>query len=302
MVILAEISPEFKGKIYVNEPIEVRTLNKTPVAVFEVKLNVSIDLGRNQDQPNQAFYDVGYRMEETHCALMFQQIPLSHSFFSPGSIDPRMTATLDYLLRISTGELKEIELKRVDDIILYLHLEGTIVPYRWNSAQNLGPPKRFSLAVPWKFSQRQWIQFLRDIGYSEKWIIEIERPKLEGFHEVSEHLDKAQEALFNKNDPEDVLRDLRSARDSFAAFFNAKKEDILKLIDQGSQGEEGQPTKSERVQSMFEDITKFLQIGPHNNRYKVTFADAQLAFRSFVTLLSFLSPFLSKVEEKKKGE
>ncbi len=304
MPIVADMKADFNGKINVNDPIEVKTINKLPVGVIEVKLNISVEWGYRQDQANQPFYQVGYRIEETRCTLKFGQIPISVSFESPGSIDPNMMTSLSHILRISTEDLREIESRRVDDLILYLHLEGTIIPHRLNSSQNLGEPKKFSLPIPWKFSQKEWIQFLSNIGYSERWIVEMERPKLEGFIEVMEHLTKAQEALFNKGDPEDVLRDLRAARDSFRPFYDSRKNQIAEIIDKGSIGEKNQDPKSTRIADMYDKIANFLNIGPHNDKYKVTYADAQLAFREFVSMLSYLSPIIAQLkndeEEKDK--
>ena len=122
------------------------------------------------------------------------------------------------------------------------------------------------------------------MGYNEKWIIELDRPKLEGFHEVEEHLKKAQEALYGKTDPEDVLRDLRAARDSLRDFYDKRKEEIFKYIDSGSSGEPGKPKKSERFQHIWDGISEFLNLGPHSDKYTVTYADAQLAFRQFVSV------------------
>ena len=97
-----------------------------------------------------------------------------------------------------------------------------------------------------------------------------------------EYVLKAEDALYNKREAEDVLRDLRAARDSFKTFFDANETKIAEIIDSGSKGESDQKPKSKRIKEIYDKIAYFLNIGPHNDKYEVTYADAQLAFRQFV--------------------
>ncbi len=150
------------------------------------------------------------------------------------------------------------------------------------------------------FSAAKWTQLLTDIGYSEKWIIEIDRPKIEGFTEVIEHIKKAQEALFNKNDPEDVIRDLRVAKDSFKSYYDSRKSEIAKSIDIGSQGEPNRAQKSQRIEEMYAKVCEFINIGPHNDKYRVTYSDALLAYREFISLLSYLGGIISDIQRDEK--
>ncbi|MEM0136241.1 MAG: hypothetical protein QXU18_13625 [Thermoplasmatales archaeon] len=301
MVKLGELYIQYEGKIYVDE-VTYEVLNKVPVAAIKIKVRVGIEFGRNQDQANQPvsppWYQVGYRVENAEVTLSFNNIPISHSFQGFVSADPDAIADLSFILRIPLEDLKEIESKRTDDLKLDLFLRGTVLPHRRGSGLHMGQSQMFTIPIQWEFSQKEWVKFLSDIGYGEKWIVEVDRPLLEGFYEVIEHLEKAKEALYNKARPEDVLRDLRAARDSFKIFYAEKKDKIEEIIDRGSQGEPSQEPKSKRIDSIYEKISNFLNIGPHNDKYRVTYSDALLAYREFVSILSYISEVMKEAGEK----
>lgn len=229
----------------------------------------------------------------------YQGIPIaSGSSIYGGYIQPNGN-TLEIKVPLCERALSFTEEKRIDDIHLLIHINFA---YRELISQS---PKQNnllsavgSLSFPIDYSERKWIKLLSDLGYSDKWIIELDRPKLEGFHEVLEHLEKAKDALYNKKEPEDVIRDLRAARDSFKIYYDAKKAEINEMIDKGSKGEGGQDPKSERIEKLFKSLSNFYNIGPHNDKYKVTYQDALLAYRSFVSLLSYLFSIMVNVEEQ----
>ncbi|MEM3192777.1 MAG: hypothetical protein QW292_12005 [Candidatus Parvarchaeota archaeon] len=301
MVRLGESYIQYDGKIYVEE-VTYEVLNKVPVAAIKLKVRVGIEPGRNQDQIDQPVnphvHQVGYRVEDAEVTLSFNNIPITHSFQGFVSADPWVIADLSFILRIPFEDLKEIESKRSDDLTLILILQGAVFPHPVGSDLRIGESQKFTIAIQWKFSQKEWVKFLSDIGYGEKWIVEVDRPLLEGFHEIIDHLEKAKDALYNKARPEDVLRDLRAARDSFKTFYAENRDKIEEIIDRGSQGEPGQEPKSKRIDSIYEKISNFLNIGPHNDKYRVTYSDALLAYREFVSILSYISEVMKEAVEK----
>ncbi|MEM3804394.1 MAG: hypothetical protein QXX17_08300, partial [Conexivisphaerales archaeon] len=119
--------------------------------------------------------------------------------------------------------------------------------------------------------------------------------KLEGFHEVIEYLEKAKKDLYEKQNPEDVVSDLRAANDSFKTYYNNNIERMNELIDEGSAGESGQKSKSKRIAEIYKNISYLLNIGPHNDKYKVTYQDALLAYRQFLTILSYYAHYLEEI-------
>jgi len=298
MVKLSETNVEFNGKVFINDPIVPKILNKLPVGVIKIELSIGIERGKIQDQSNQSIYrDVGYFIEETNCALIFQSIPISRTLISFDQVDPNFTANISYTLRISLEDLNEIESKRSGDITLNLVLEGKIAPHLIGNSKPISS-ERFKLDIPWKFSEKQWIKFLEDLGYGAKWIVEIDRPDLEGFSEVIKFLDRAREGLYSKSNPGYVINDLRLARDSLAVYLERNKENIYKVIDEGSANEEGHLKKSERIENMYKAIKEWLNIGPHGDKYKVTYQDALLGYREFVAMLAYLSSVLTEVQRK----
>lgn len=312
MVKLSEFQADFDGKIFINDPIEWKVLNKVPIAVFEIKLNVGAEYGKKLDQPGQPYYNVGYSIDETNLALLFQNIPVSHSYISQGSVDPHMVANASYILRISIEDLKEIESKRVDDITLNLVLEGKIIPHRSDSFQPISTSKRFMLHIPWKFSEREWAKFLRDLSYSERWIVEMERPKLEGYHEVVEFIEKAGKGIMENAPADQVVSDLRSAWDRMDPYLSKYLKMIKEKINENSESEVNQPTKDERVNSIQESLDSFIndilelkrrvdkltQMGPHKDVYSIKREDALLAYRLTVSLMSYYSELLKRITER----
>jgi len=298
MVKLSETNVEFNGKVFINDPIVPKILNKLPVGVIKIELSIGIERGKIQDQSNPSIYrDVGYFIEETNCALIFQSIPISRTLISFDQVDPNFTANISYTLRISLEDLNEIESKRSGDITLNLVLEGKIAPHLIGNIEPISS-ERFKLDIPWKFSEKQWIKFLEDLGYGAKWIVEIDRPDLEGFDRVKQFLDNAKEELYVKSNPAAAIDNLRKARDSFKEYFSQNKQKIYKLIDEGSKGEENYPPKSERIGAMYDAISKWLNIGPHEDKYIVTYQDALLGYRQFITMLSYLSSILAEIKRR----
>lgn len=311
---LADTPTDFNGSIFVVEPIVVNVLNKLPVGVLEIKLEIGIDYGHNQDPNNPQQYPVSYRLENTRCMLKYGNIPLSHTFTNSGQIEPNIVKTEGYTLRISTEDIREIESKRVDDLTLGFFLEGTYQPHRLSSTQSVGPSKEFSLYVPWKFSQKEWVQFLTNLGYSERWIVEIDRPKLEGFHEVLEFVEKAQKGVAEGAAPDAIISDLRSAWDRLDPYIREFDSELKTAIESGSKGEPDKPNKDKRVEEIadwnkafLEVLTelrkatdKFTQIGPHKEFYVSTKDDALLALRLTVSLMAYYSRLLSTIERDMK--
>jgi hypothetical protein len=202
--------------------------------------------------------------------------------------------------------LNYIESLRTDDVTLSFILYSEYLPVYFHSStliKAIDNPfqlsdREFSAPLTYEFSEKKWIQFLEDLGYGAKWIVEIDRPDLEGFDRVKQFLDNAKEELYVKSNPAAAIDNLRKARDSFKEYFNQNRQKIYKLIDEGSVGEENYPPKSERIGAMYDAISKWLNIGPHEDKYIVTYQDALLGYRQFITMLSYLSSILAEIKRR----
>lgn len=295
-MILGETYLEYSGKLKLYGPVGYEILNKMPIGLLRIKFQLAIEPGNvPSGQPNSPGARCDYRLEDIQILLNFGSLPLLEGRMSVLPYNPNLSQEMNLDIKIYHQELQLIESKRADDVLLNLYVKGRYIAVQ--GSRDIGRSNIFGISSEWKFSQKEWTEFLSKVGYSEKWIIEVDRPKLEGFHEIISHLEKATDALNNKRDPENVIRDLRAAKDSFKTFYDSNKEEIERIIDLGSLGEPNQEPKSKRVEGIYDKITYFLNIGPHNDKYEVTYRDALLAYRQFVTIMSYFSEILIEIKE-----
>jgi len=304
MVELSKITLNYDGELILNglgpfgPNYEVK--KKIPSGIIELKYNISIKKGKFANQG-----DVSYKILPEYSLIRLGGQIISWGLPQKLELSPSSSEDLKFSHFLDQRSLKIVEDQRNHDVQFDIVIIGKYL------AKHGGAPALienefgvFQLSFNWKLTETEWLSLLSTIGYSEKWIIELDRPKLEGFHELLEHVNKAGEALYNKRDPQNVLRELREAKESFRPFFEAHKDKIFSKIDEGSTGEQGQKNKSERVYEIYEKVSYFLNIGPHNNKYKVTYDDALLGYREFISILSYLSKIISDItnEEKASGK
>ena len=284
------------GALFLNTA-ELKVANRLPWCVANFKFTLSQSSGKIID-PQKKEYNTNIEVVIDSVELTFDNVPLARGFSTYHTFMSVNGTSLQIPVILPIEALSFIESKRTDDVTLRGILSITCKEetasndVRWKDYNNVDLP--FNI----EFSAKKWTTFLSEMGYNEKWIIELDRPKLEGYNEIMEHIRKAQDALYNKREPEDVLRDLRAARDSFKVFYESRIGKIEEQIDKGSLGEERQKSKSERVKEMYEKISNFLNLGPHNDKYEVTYFYAQLAFREFISILAYISSVLSKIPKE----
>lgn len=284
------------GALFLNT-VELKVANRLPWCVANFKFTLSQSSGKIID-PQKKEYNTNIEVVIDSVELTFDNVPLARGFSTYHTFTIVSGTSLQIPVILPIKAVSFIESKRTDDVTLRGNLSITC---KEEIAFNDASWKEYSKAdLPFnlEFSAKKWTTFLSEMGYNEKWIIELDRPKLEGYNEIMEHIRKAQDALYNKREPEDVLRDLRAARDSFKVFYESRRGKIEEQIDKGSLGEEDQKSKSERVKEMYEKISNFLNLGPHNDKYEVTYLDAQLAFREFISILAYISSVLSKIPKE----
>jgi hypothetical protein len=193
--------------------------------------------------------------------------------------------------------LQSIEQKRTDDLPLRLSIGGLVSYTQDNNPTTIFD--KFTSDYNFKQSQKEWTTILEKMGFKEAWIIEITRPKIEGFDVVKEHLQKASEAI-DRRDFEKAISDCRVAWDSLSPLISSSWEKIANEIDLGSPGEPDYPKKSERIKKLREATLLWSQIGVHREAYRVTPEDAFLCYHTTVTLVSFLSSLLAKSMSKEQ--
>ena len=137
-------------------------------------------------------------------------------------------------------------------------------------------------------SQKQWLDALAAMGYSGGWVIEVERPQVEGWPAVVGFLDKAAERIASRQ-PEEAIAQCRAAWGALGPLVDHEQTSIAAEVDRGSTPEEGEPTKSERIQNLRKMTLKWAHTGAHPEYYAASMDDALLAYRMTVAMVGYLS-------------
>ena len=312
----SEIYTKEQGKIRISLT-GVKVENPLPLASISVNLVITVEPGKYINSNSQS-NDVYYIIKPKSLALIFNQKEILYSdnaYFTFTSMNqnrksiwgfPHTSANLVFNFNVDTTILDYIESLRTDDLSLTFIIYSEYLPVYFHSSSLIKAidvpfqlsDREFSAFLYLDFSAKKWVKFLEDLGYGAKWIVEIDRPDLEGFDRVKQFLNNAKEELYGKSNPGAVIDELRKARDSFKEYFDQNRVKIYKLIDEGSVGEENYPPKSERIGAIYDAISKWLNIGPHEDKYIVTYQDALLGYRQFVTMLSYLSSILAEIKRR----
>ena len=188
-------------------------------------------------------------------------------------------------VRLPRYLLEVIESTRTHDVQISVSVE---LRYFLTGA----PPHETLRAVyahlPLKISQKDWLDALAAMGYHGGWVLEVERPSIEGWPKVVEFLGKASDRIASR-DPEGAIAQCRAAWRTLAPLIDASWEGIATEADRGSTPEAGYPSKSERVRNLREGALKWTHTGDHPETYAATMDDALLAYRLTAALISFLS-------------
>jgi hypothetical protein len=126
------------------------------------------------------------------------------------------------------------------------------------------------------------------MGYASGWILEVERPLVEGWDRVVAFLDKAAERIASR-DAEGAIAQCRAAWECLHPLIEAEATEIAAEVDRGSTPEESEPRKSERIIALRRACLKWAHTGAHPENYAASMDDALLAYRQTASLVSYLS-------------
>lgn len=317
MVILDEfVSPVTNGKLKISD-CKITVANQLPFAFLKLELKLYQENGKIQSgSVTPQFYNTYISSQPKHLTISFNGFPISNMFEDSGYyVNNEMTIRLP----ISIQALNYIEKNRKDDVTLTVSYNFIYWENNSNNKSIRDYETNGVIVFPIKFSSSEWLKILKDLGYKNIISIEMEtpdinEPKLKGFNEVTDLLEKANNELLNYSTPDYIISDLRSAWDKMDGYILTFNKDIKNYIDSKSKKEDNQPTKDERIESinksigaylnsirlMKESIDKFVQIGPHKEIYHSTREDALLAFRLTVSLMSYYSGILKRISEEVK--
>lgn len=143
-------------------------------------------------------------------------------------------------------------------------------------------------SVNLRLSAAEWTKLLDQMGYRTSWILEMDRPDIEGWDTVKGHLEKAG-ACVAAMDADGTMNHCRAAWKASDPLLKAMGTAIAALIDVGSKGEPNQPAKSARFEAIQGAIEKMAHTGPHSEFYATTMDDALLVYRLTVSTFAYLA-------------
>ena len=185
-----------------------------------------------------------------------------------------------HLSRETLGRIESVRqhnvLVQVSPILRYFGSQGPPRP-----AYPLGQTQ---LLIP----QNEWIAALEKMGYRSGWILEVDRPKVEGWDQVVSLLERAAERITSR-DPEGAIVKCRAAWERLTPLVDAEVADIDLDVDRGSTPEEGEPKKSQRILALRKSALKWAHTGAHPENYAASMEDALLAYRLTASLVAYLS-------------
>jgi hypothetical protein len=201
------------------------------------------------------------------------------------SVGNMLNQDLKCLVQLPRYLLDAIEGTRVHDLQISVSIE---LRYHFVGG---GPHEMLQSAQGYmqlNISQKQWLDALAQMGYAAGWVLEVERPQIEGWDNVAAFLDKAADRIASR-DPEGAIAQCRAAWRSLVPLLDARWDGIATEIDRGSTPEPSYPPKSARISAIREGALKWAHTGDHPETYAASMDDALLAYRLTASLISFLS-------------
>lgn len=204
-------------------------------------------------------------------------------------IVPYFGKDYEYTLAVSRSAIQSIEARRKDDVLLLFNLGGICLE---TDGLKKSDARTFSIGITKEFSQAQWNKLLREVGYQDTWIFEVAKPVMADggkFGAVARFLQEA-EAELAAGSPDDVVSKCRKALDALdSALDEGEWKRVEAEIDRDSVGEAGRPAKSARILGLRDKTRDMSNIGPHADKYVVTYDDARLCFLLTVSIISYVS-------------
>ena len=197
---------------------------------------------------------------------------------------------ISYRLLLPRSLIEQIESFRDTDVSLNMSFQARYLG-RSRPAPNtmsIPQPQAAYVSHSVEISESKWLGFLEKMGYFSAWLIEIPRPKIEGWDEAVKFLKSAEERILS-HDPEGAVAACRATWKSVQKVIEDSKPRIALEIDRGSRKEEGEPEKSERIENIWRWVLKFSNVGSHPEYYAATMEDAKLAYQTTCSVLSYIS-------------
>ena len=157
------------GKTLIQGDPKLIVKSRLPFCVVELELNISVDYGTFQQQPNMQIRTT-YRIKPSILEISFGGVTISSSSLCFQEITLPISAQMRYQLSLNQEAINFIESKRTDDIDIHLLLTGLYDEVRAdNPRQGSGSPNSsgtLQLGGLWSFSQTKRTKWSLDLYWS----------------------------------------------------------------------------------------------------------------------------------------
>ena len=311
-MIIAEVPLEFDGKLQILHDPNFKVKSKIPWCDLSTQLDLTIRDGKAEI--NNVKTTVNYILSNISLSFYLNDILISVSAPFIGPVISTQTGRLILDNIFTTFNLMHIESLRNGDISFRLHISGsysfTLGNLNYSESNMSLGYGTFSISIIKKFSEREWLKLLSEMGYGEKMVIAIDNPKLEGYHEVMELIEKANTGISHNGNPDDIIKNLRAAWKRMNVYLEKYNDELRTEINGQSKTDDKDPkpekierltkdtiTLLETLKSLEDNIYNLTHIGAHPETYTSNREDALLAFRLTVSLMSYYSGILKRVSE-----
>ena len=316
MTIISEFFMDGGGKIQiVNEPKFIPT-SKLPWCDLNVELNINIFTGKyrkDNNIPDKNELDIYYTLHNLLLSIYFGNILIGISAPLDKPINQNNSSNSVFHVILNAFNINYIEALRKDDISLTIKITGD---YNGgiltnNNQYTVVNFNMLLISFSVKLSEKQWLKLLSEMGYGEKMVIAIDRPKLEGYHEVLDFIEKANTEISNNGNPDDIIKNLRAGWKSMHTYLQKYNDELRSEINEQSKDDIKDPkpkkvtkitndtiTLLDTLKSLEDDIYNLTHIGAHPETYTSNREDALLAFRLTVSLMSYYSGMLKRISEE----
>ena len=265
---------------------------------------LKVELRVQYNSPGNTITTPGAKAQEWHLSLIEHRLNLTvegavvaTSGTHYDRVEPYMVTKEIYDLPISRAALQFIESRRKDDVTLFWSLGGICLE---SDRVSVGKASQFNISYPMPLSQAKWTNLLSELGFSETWIVEISKPKIsdsKAMNEAKRFLSEADAELLTGS-PDDVVSKCRKALDALKSAYSEEQwKKVNEQIDFESPGQPGKLPKSDKFGKLLEGVREWSHIGPHADKYRVTFDDARLCFQQTLSLVAYVSQVAKKMSD-----
>ncbi len=318
MTIISELLLQGEGKIQIVDEPRFTATSKLPWCDLNVELKINIFTGKYRkydEKLGKTELDIYYTLDNIFLSIYLGNVLLGISAPLNKQLNQNNSNSSVFHIILNTFNVNYIESLRMDDIIMNMRVTGIYSGdiSKDDNQYTVLTGEMFTLPFQMKFSEKQWLKLLSEMGYGEKMVIAIDRPKLEGYHEALDFIEKANTGISNNGNPDDIIKNLRSAWKSMHTYLQKYNDELRAEINGQSKVDikDPKPEKVEKVKddtiklletlkSLEDDIYNLTHIGAHPETYTSNREDALLAFRLTISLMSYYSGILKKISNNEE--